>query len=274
MVVSPLPFLIMARNSLGAGYCSAYDPVSDSNILIAMLSVSATEETETETSQGHPYLARGVLVDYDELLTARSMELEIEFEQITANQIPLILNRRGASQNFAHPVAKAISLAATTVEVTGLTADQPVQIVELLSIAPGQRQFTQIASTQPAPDPEDPPVPNDPPDPGEYMVTANTITFNAADVGPGKTAGLRYYSSSTKLVYGGPNAISSFDSLEIYVEQELTKVAPMAFYFPKVQLTSGAQIAIQAGGDAVTLTGKALIDTERGFNDYFASWEI
>lgn len=258
----------MARNATGAGYCCAYDPTSDTNILIAMLTLNGTEEVESETSQGHPYMARGTLLDYDETETARSLELEIEFEQITANQIPLIMNRRGASNTFQHPVAQQISLAAATATVTGLAVDQPVQVTEILGVAPGQRPLKQVSSTI-----DDPPGPNTP-DAGEFMVTADTITFHADDIGTGKVAGLRYLKSTTKLVYGGPNAISSFDSLEIYVEQELTKVDPMGFFFPKVKLTSGAQFAIQAGGDAVTLTGKALIDTARGFVDYFAAWEL
>lgn len=253
----------MARNATGAGYCCAYDPTSDTNILIAMLTLNGTEEVESETSQGHPYLAHGTLVDYDELETARSLELEIEFEQITANQIPLIMNRRGASGTFQHPVAQQISLAAATATVTGLTEDQPVQITEILGVAPGQRPLTQVPTGV-----------GEPATAGEFTVTANTITFHADDVGAGKVAGLRYMKSTTKLVYGGPNAIAGFDSLEIYVEQELTKVNPMGFFFPKVKLTSGAQFAIQAGGDAVTLTGKALIDTARGFVDYFAAWEL
>jgi len=263
----------MARNSTGSGFCSAYDPDQDLYILIAKLSVSGDEEVTTESSKGSPYFARGPLLTYDEMESERELELEIEFEQITANQMPLILNRRGASGTFTHPAAQQITLDDEIVEVAGLTANQPCQVTELLSVAPGQRQFIQVPLTEPAPDPLDPPVAVTVA-PGQFQVDAGELIFHEDDIGPGKTAGLRYIKETTKVVYGGPNAIAGFDSLEIYIEQSHTKIAPMAFYFPKVKLTSGAQFAIQAAGDPVTLTCKALIDTEKGFNDYFASWEI
>jgi hypothetical protein len=261
------------RNSIGSGFCSAYDPIEDLYILIAKLSISGTEEVSTESSKGSPYFARGPLLTYDEIESERELELEIEFEQITANQVPLILNRRGASGTFLHPVGQQIALDDEEVAVAGLTADQPCQVTELLGVAPGQRQFIQVPLTEPAPDPLDPDVPVVV-DPGEFQVDAGELIFHEDDIGPGKVAGLRYLKETTSVVYGGPNAILGFDSLEIYVEQTHTKIAPMAFYFPKVKLTSGAQFAIQAGGDPVTLTCKALIDTEKGFNDYFACWEI
>lgn len=252
----------MARNSIGSGFCSVYDPVEDLYKLIAKLTVNGNEEVETETSQGSPYLDIGVLTDYDEMDTARSLEIELEFEQLTANQIDLMLNRRGASNTFVHPAAKKVVMATTTVAMAGLTADQPCQLTELLSSAPGQRQFTQVDAL------------GGPAASGEFSVDTDSLVFHASDVGAGKIAGLRYMTSSTKMVYGGPNAISGFDSVEIYVEQTHTKIARMAYYFPKVKLTSGAQFAIAAGGDAVTLTGKALIDSSKGFTDYFAAWEV
>lgn len=249
------------RNSIGSGFCSVYDPVDNLHILVAKLSLSGTEEVTTETSQGSPYLDIGVLLEYDKMLTERALPLELEFEQLTEAHIALMLNRRAESATFPHPIAQKIDMDDVTLTVTGLDADQVVQVVELLSVAPGQRQLTQVfdAATPAA---------------GEYKVTLNTITFHADDVAVGKTGSLRYMSSSTKLVYGGPNAIAGFDAVEIYVEQTHTKAARRAFYFPQVYIDSGAQFAISAGGDAVTLTGSALIDSSKGFVDYFASWLV
>ena len=250
------------RNSFASGYCNVYDPVSGLFTLLATLSISGNEELETGISQGHPYFEPGGLVDYDEIETARSLPLEIEIEQLTELHMGLMLNRKASSATFTHPIAKKIVMDDTTVTVTGLTLDQPTQLTEILSVAPGQRQLVQVAATP------------GPAAAGEYSVTANTINLHADDVGAGRTAGLRYMSESTKVVYGGPNAISSFDSIEIYVEQTHTKIARKAFYFPKVKLSSGAQFAIQAGGDAITLSGRALIDSSKGFVDYFASWSV
>jgi hypothetical protein len=251
------------RNAIGSGFCSVYDPTDDLHILIAKLSLSGTEEITTETSQGSPYLDNGVLLEYDKMLTERALPLELEFEQLTEPHIALMLNRRATSATFPHPIAQKISMAAATATVTGLVEDQAVQIVELLSVAPGQRQLTQVPTGV-----------GEPVAAGTFTVTADTVNFHADDVATGKTAGIRYMSSSTKLVYGGPNAISGFDSVEIYAEQVHTKAARRAFYFPKVYLESGAQFAITAGGDAVTLSGSALIDSSKGFVDYFASWLV
>lgn len=250
------------RNSDGSGYCSCYDPESGLFTLLATLSIKVTEEIETGLSQGSPYFEPGPLVDYDEMETTRSLPLEIEIEQLTELHLGLILNRKAQSNTFNHPIAQRVPITSTTVAVPGLTSDQPTLLTELLTIAPGQRQFMQV------------PALDGPSVSGEYSVDTDSLIFHADDVGAGKSAGLRYMTTSTKVVYGGPNAINSFNAVEIYIEQSHTKIAKRALYFPKVKINNGAQFSMQAGGDPVTITGRALIDSSKGFADYFADWRV
>ena len=250
---------------------SVYDPTDDKYILIAMLSLGGEEAVESDNSTGTPYHDRGSLVTYDVIEQSRELELALEVEQLHEAHKGLILNRRGASNTFTHPVAQRIVFDDESIVATGLVADQPCQLTKLLNVAPGQTFFEQVPLTEPAPDPLDPDVPVVV-QPGEFQVDDDEIIIHEDDIGG--VGSLRYYKESTTIVYGGPNAINEYGEVEIYVEEEGTKTAPYAWYFPRVKISNGALIDLRPGGDAVEITATALIDDTKGFADYFAHWKL
>ena len=238
---------------------SVYDPTDDKYILIAMLSLGGEETVESENSTGTPYHDRGSLVTYDKIEKSRELELTLEVEQLHEAHKGLLLNRRSASGTFSHPVAKKIVFDDESIVSTGLVADQPCQMTKLLNVAPGQTFFEQVPLTATLAA-------------GQFQVDANEIIIHADDVGG--VGSLRYYKESTTIVYGGPNAINEYGEVEIYVEEEGTKSAPYAWYFPRAKISHGALIDLRPGGDAVEVTATALIDDSKGFADFFAHWKL
>ncbi|NEO85527.1 MAG: hypothetical protein F6J87_14955 [Spirulina sp. SIO3F2] len=247
----------MPTNKLGWGYSSTYNPETGEFILLAHVSVAGAENIETEASKGSPYFEPGSLRTYDKMERERSLEIEITIEQVVEAQEGLLLNRQGGTQTFTHPVPIKLDLVSTTRTVSGLTTDQPAQLVELLSAAPGMSQYTQV------------PAATGPQSSGEFSVDTDSVILHASDVAAGKVAGLRYMKQSTAFVYGGPNPLKSYGQVEVYLQESYTKARTHAIYFPRVELLHGIDL-----GDERKIKGEALVAPDLGFNEYFAKWPV
>lgn len=259
----------MALNNKGLGFASVFDPISGQLTLLALLTVAVAEEVESVKSVGCPYFEPGPNLDYDEMIQSRSTTISVEMEQFTPESLALMgFNQKPSSQTLKVPVPLKLKIPTTGIfTLTGLVKDQDVAITQVN--ASGLKYFKQNKET-PGATPTDPPIPAAPPAAGEFVVTADTIAFNADD--KDLVVQARYYDQITKLVIGGPSAINAYENVEIYSEYDLTKGGRRAFWVPKATSTSGANITLSAAGDAVSRDFTALVDTERGFQLPYMDW--
>lgn len=235
-------------NNTGSGQFAFVDTVGQILWVSRVFGATFAEESTDETAQAYPSFDTGPLQDVDVISTERTVTLTIQIESIDTMDWSLILNRNSNTANITVPAFKSVtvpSVAPYEATVTGLTSDQVVYATVARSAAPGNLSLSQI----PAADILDVAA-------GEFVVTANTLTFNAAQAG--QVIGIFYDELLTAQQHFGGATANPLGNLRFIMAIRSTRQStPLIFSFKEIRREGG--ISISAGTDPYELTYRALL---------------
>lgn len=249
-------------NNTGSGQFAFVDTLGQKLWVSRVFGATMAEEVTDETSQAYPSFATGPLQDVDVVSTERTVTLTIQIESIDTMDWGLILNRNTNTGNITVPEFKSVTVPATapyTATVSGLLEDQLVYATMARSAAPGNLSLTQIDAadilTVAA---------------GEFVVTADTLTFNAAQAG--EVIGIFYDVAKTAFAHFGGATSNPLGNLRFLMAIKSTRQStPLFLNFKEIRREGG--ISLSASTDPYELTYRALLpagDAET-FTAYFGS---
>jgi hypothetical protein len=196
------------------------------------LEASATKEE----ASGFPFGAVGTLQTLDSAAGKTSWVLSMKQSSIDTTALEFILNqKRQAIASMVVPTSQDyVVTTGATLTVTGLTADQPVNITVLTDS--GNSFLKQvIGSATPAA--------------GEFKVTANTITFHTS-LATGSVLGLYYTETKTNLqAIGGSAPIAQFGNMSCTFVIGGTRMDNQRFWMPRVAHDGNIKIGLGVSGE-------------------------
>jgi hypothetical protein len=247
----------MAVNMTGAGFFFKRD--SDGLHPLFLAGFSLAETLETVDAEGYPVNDISPLQILDTVTTKSTWELTANIQAADKLDINewVFGQKEGTISSIAVPVTGSGIVTSGVITVTGLTVDQVVDVTVLSDTSPGKTVLTQIASAGT-------------PSAGEYEVTSNTITFNAAQ--EGLAVSYYYLKTETSLQsIGGTNTLNPVEEFEMMGKFNTTRTQTINIWLPKCKFSSGTTFAV--GGDSFERTMKVLVPTGLGWKVPYLKWE-
>ena len=253
----------MARNRTGAGRAF----IRKEGLLIPLfpLDISWEEEVESEVSQGYVPFNTGVLQTLATIKTSSQWNLTYsgEFFNTQSERFMMWGIPDGTSSTLFPKISTSTQTVPATphsVSVSGLTADQSVDVT-LINDDGSITYLTQVDSSGT-------------PSAGEFIVEADTITFNAAEEG----ASFAYYyqeALSAASVAGADTSVDEYAEFEIIAAYKLTTTPNgkiRRIWWPNCSFEGGG-IGSMGGADALERSIVASVPTALGWNYPFCDLE-
>jgi len=251
----------MALTVTGFGAFYLRDKTNDELTPLRPNVFSIAQEITTETILAYPDSGVNTLQTLETITTETTYTLNVETGSFQDATFPLIFNQRASTQsNVVTLVQKVVTVPSGspyTVTESGLTVDQDVTAVLLSTSSPGDVYLDQSPSV-------------DTPDPGEFEVTANTLTFNAAQAGASVSIAYEKTESSLSII-GGPAPLDPFiDGLEFFGKAKV-KASTSVWNFWTRNLSKSE--GIEFGTDVDNLPLSFSMGTYSGWNTPFMLWK-
>jgi hypothetical protein len=251
----------MAINVTGQGYFGKRQAGRFHPLALAQFSFASTEDIQK--SYAFPECDIAPLQVADE--TTKQQEYQITANIQSLDELDIdewVFGQKSATQsNITVPKITCVTVPLVspyTATVTGLTVDQAIEATILTANAPGKVYLTQIAS---AGSPTD----------GQFDVTADTITFNAAQAG--KTVAIWYFEEEASITaIGGTAGFVEVGTFEMVGRLTTTRTNTQFLWMPRVRYNGG--FTLDGSADNAERTMTALIDPDRGFTLPYLKWSV
>ncbi|MBP0022211.1 MAG: hypothetical protein J7647_32225 [Cyanobacteria bacterium SBLK] len=250
----------MAQNLTGVGWCHTWDEATGLLLLIAPTALTLAEEISTELCKGAPLFGVGAQQVYDTMVTDKTVTFTAELEKVNSPEmIALMLGQKpGDPFSMDVPLPERVEVTSTSMANADLSANQVVGASMLASS--GQVPMTRVdAATGPG-------------SKYEFAVDAGQLLFHADAVG--QIVGTRRMKNATAKYIGGTNPDVPWANLSFYVEYKYTNMEQRFLWIPAADKTSGANFALQAAGDTVSMDFTATIDSIRGMQHTFVDGPV